>query len=114
MNNTMNIETKSRNGLVVRDQDFMISRIITDAPTKILTREFVQNTMECEKVTKVCIGEIEVKGFSAKKFYIINNGKGMSLKEISDLREIFGSNKNQHWVIFFNKSICKNIFFPIL
>ena len=50
--------------------------------------------MSKKKVTKVCIGEIEVKGFSAKKFYIINNGKGMSLKEISDLREIFGSNKN--------------------
>ena len=94
MKNTMNVGTKSYTGLVVRNQEYAIRKAIYDAPTKILTREFIQNTMECEKVTKVCIGEIEVKGFSAKKFYIINNGKGMSAKEISNLREIYGSHKN--------------------
>ena len=63
MNNTMNVGTKSYNGLVVRNQEYAIRKAIYDAPTKILTREFIQNTMECEKVTKVCIGEIEVNQY---------------------------------------------------
>ena len=88
------IEKKVYNGLNIKDADFAIKKEILEAPTKILTREFIQNTMECEEVTKVCIGEIEVKGFNEKKFYIINNGKGMNLTSISKLRDVYGSDKN--------------------
>ena len=62
MKNTMNVGTKSYTGLVVRNQEYAIRKAIYDAPTKILTREFIQNTMECEKVTKVCKLQFQAGG----------------------------------------------------
>lgn len=77
----------------IHDESYSIRKDIKDASSNAL-REFVQNTMECLGVENVKIGELSVKGLSAKKIFIMNDGQGMNIKQLKKLRNLYGSDKN--------------------
>lgn len=87
-----NSENNRGNGLKVEDADFMWSKLIGDTPTDKVIREIFQNTTENEGTNKVVCGEMSIDGFEGKKFYMINNGKGID--NIKKLENLFGSEKN--------------------
>ena len=86
-------ETHKGQGFEVEDKDFMWSRIIGDTPTDKVVREIFQNTMENENTNQVVCGEMKIKDMKGKKFYMINNGKGID--NIKKLEKLFGSEKNK-------------------
>lgn len=85
-------ELYSTQGFEVNEKNFMFAKLIGDAPTDKVLREIFQNTLENPNTSRVISGEIKVDGFLSKKFFMLNDGKGIT--NMVKLASLFGSEKN--------------------
>lgn len=67
---------------------------VQDANSEKLPREFYQNTVEHPMVRNTYVDEVSIDGLPVKKFCMINDGSGMTIEALNNMKNLYDSGKN--------------------